>query len=96
MVSFCVAMADTGAVDYLIVQLHVEELTPVGGGSTHIIQSVHKIDRSFLFRDVLNALDMCAPYDLVAVDLLDSMNASTPFNVGEFEGWPADFSCPSP
>ena len=78
-------MSDSDTDDSLIVQLH-HAATPVGGGSTQIIQGVEKIDRSLSFRNVFDSLDMCAPYEIVAIDLLGGVHASAnSYSVRDFE-----------
>ena len=69
----------------LIVQLHFAT-APVGGTTTHITQNRRKVDLSMSFRVYFDNIPIFAPYQLVAIDLFESLDTSaTPYNVDDVD-----------
>ena len=84
-----VTMSDLHTQIDLLVQLHHAAM-PIGGGDIQFMQTPETIDTSLWFLEVFRCLKHCAPYELVAIDLLESkdpskFSTSKPYTVLDFD-----------
>ena len=84
-----VTMSDLHTQIDLLVQLHHAAM-PIGGGDIQFMYTPEKIDTSLSFLEVFRCLKHCAPYELVAIDLLESkdpskFSTSKPYTVLDFD-----------